>query len=81
MHEYSRGGSPWKIKILEQHFQKMSLWFVGSNSPANLSSRSVSLLMLDEVDKFSDGSSSKEAGALQLAEARVATYPNHMLIS
>jgi len=70
-----------KIKILEQHFQKMSLWFVGSNSPANLSSRSVSLLMLDEVDKFSDGSSSKEAGALQLAEARVATYPNHLIIS
>jgi phage terminase large subunit GpA-like protein len=26
-----------KIKILEQHFRKMSLWFVGSNSPANLS--------------------------------------------
>ena len=70
-----------KIKILEQHFKRMSLWFVGSNSPANLSSRSVALLMLDEVDKFSDGSSSKEAGALQLAEARVATYPNHLIIS
>lgn len=70
-----------KIKILEQHFRKMSLWFVGSNSPANLSSRSVSLLMLDEVDKFSDGTNSKEAGALQLAEARVATYPNHLVVS
>jgi len=70
-----------KIKILEQHFRKMSLWFVGSNSPANLSSRSVSLLMLDEVDKFSDGANSKEAGALQLAEARVATYPNHLVVS
>jgi len=70
-----------KIKILEQHFKKMSLWFVGSNSPANLSSRSVALLMLDEVDKFSDGSSSKEAGALQLAEARVATYPQHLVVA
>jgi len=70
-----------KIKILEQHFRKMSLWFVGSNSPANLSSRSVSLLCLDEVDKFSDGTGSKEAGALQLAEARVATYPNHLVVS
>ena len=37
--------------------------------------------MLDEVDKFSDGTGSKEAGALQLAEARVATYPNHLVVS
>lgn len=71
-----------KIKILEQHFRRMSLWFVGSNSPANLASRSVSLLMLDEVDKYPDaGSSKSEAGALQLAEARVATYPNHLIIA
>jgi phage terminase large subunit GpA-like protein len=71
-----------KIKILEQHFRRMSLWFVGSNSPANLASRSVSLLMLDEVDKYPDaGSTKSEAGALQLAEARVATYPNHLIIA
>ena len=71
-----------KIKILEQHFRKMSLWFVGSNSPANLASRSVSLLMLDEVDKYPEAGSSKtEAGALQLAEARVSTYPNHLIIT
>lgn len=70
-----------KIKLMEQHFRRMSLWFVGSNSPANLASRSVSLLCLDEVDKYPDHGLNKEAGALQLAEARVATYPNHFIIS
>jgi hypothetical protein len=69
-----------KIKLTEQHFNRMSVWFVGSNSPANLASRSISLLLLDEVDKFANATT-KEAGALQLAEARVATYPNHLVLA
>ena len=68
-----------KYKIMEQHFDKMSLWFFGSNSPANLSSRSVGLLICDETDKFAEASS-KEAGAIQLAEARTRTYPLSLTI-
>jgi len=68
-----------KYKIMEQHFDKMSLWFFGSNSPANLSSRSVGLLICDETDKFAEASS-REAGAIQLAEARTRTYPLSLTI-
>jgi len=43
--------------------------FVGSNSPANLSSNPCRRVVCDEVDKFQDGSV-KEASALNLAEQR-----------
>lgn len=68
-----------KFKIMEQHFDRMSLWFFGSNSPANLASRSVGLLICDETDKFAEASS-REAGAIQLAEARTRTYPLSLTI-
>jgi phage terminase large subunit GpA-like protein len=68
-----------QFRMLEQHFDKMSVWFVGSNSPANLASRSISLLMMDEMDKFAT-QSRKEASPVQLAEARCVTYPNHLIV-
>lgn len=68
-----------KFKLMEQHFDRMSLWFFGSNSPANLASRSVGLLICDETDKFAEASS-REAGAIQLAEARTRTYPLSLTI-
>jgi hypothetical protein len=67
------------LTILEQHFKGMSVYFVGSNSPANLSSRSIALLMMDEMDKFA-AQSGKEASPIQLAEARTATFPNHLIV-
>jgi phage terminase large subunit GpA-like protein len=67
------------LTILEQHFKGMSVYFVGSNSPANLSSRSISLLMMDEMDKFA-AQSGKEASPIQLAEARTTTFPNHLIV-
>lgn len=63
-----------KYKLMEQHFDKMSVWFFGSNSPANLASRSVGLLICDETDKMSEATS-KEANSIQLAEVRTKTYP------
>lgn len=59
--------------LVEQHFLQEVLNFVGSNSPANLSSRPCGVLVMDETDKY--GQETKfEAGALQLAEERMKTY-------
>ena len=71
---------PDKYRLLEQHFDRMSVWFTGSNSPASLSSRSIAALCMDELDKF-PAKGGKESAPLQLAEARVATYPQHIIIT
>ncbi|MEA3207672.1 MAG: hypothetical protein QOE70_729 [Chthoniobacter sp.] len=57
----------------EQHFDKVTLNFVGSNSASNLASRPAGLLNMDETDKFKM-ESDREAGALQLAEERTKTF-------
>ncbi|HOR72025.1 MAG TPA: phage terminase large subunit family protein [Verrucomicrobiota bacterium] len=62
-----------KITHLEQHFRRCTLNFIGSNSPANLASRPVRVLIADEVDKFADGSG-KEADSLSLAEQRLKAF-------
>ncbi len=59
---------------LEQHFSRVTLNFVGSNSPSNLASRPVGLLNMDETDKFAQ-QNDREAGALQLAQERTKTFP------
>jgi hypothetical protein len=64
---------------LEQHFRRCTLNFVGSNSPSNISSRPVGLLIADEVDKFAEASA-REASALQLAEQRVKSYSGSKVI-
>jgi len=62
-----------KITNLEQQFTRSTLNFVGSNSPANLASRPVRILIADEVDKFADATST-EADALDLAEQRLKAF-------
>jgi hypothetical protein len=59
---------------LEQHFAKVTLNFVGSNSASNLASRPAGLLNMDETDKFKENTE-REAGALQLAQERTKTFP------
>lgn len=49
--------------------------FVGSNSPANLSSNPCRIVMLDEVDKFDDGGRG-EADAVTLAIQRTKHQPD-----
>ncbi len=63
----------------EQHFINLVLNFVGSNSPANLSSRPVGLLWMDETDKYGD-QSRYEAGALDLAIERTKNYPFPLVV-
>ena len=68
-----------KFKILEQQFDRCTLTFVGSNSPANLASRPAGILIMDEVDKFAQASD-KEASALMLAENRTKAFANPLRV-
>jgi phage terminase large subunit GpA-like protein len=62
-----------KWKRLEQHFDRCTLVFVGSNSPANLASRPAGLLLLDETEKFAQ-ETDRETSALFLAENRTKSF-------
>lgn len=62
-----------KMTNLEQNFDRCTLTFVGSNSPANLASRPVRILIADEVDKFA-AATEREADALDLAEQRLKSF-------
>jgi phage terminase large subunit GpA-like protein len=63
------GGKRHSFKVAQQQLGGSTVAFVGSNSPANLASRPVRVLVLDEVDKFAEASD-KEADAVSLAEQR-----------
>lgn len=62
----------------ELQFDGMYLTIVGSNSPANLASRPVKNLFLDEVDKY-PGASKKEADPIKLARERTKTFHNRKI--
>lgn len=68
-----------KYKTLEQQFRDSTLTFVGSNSPANLASRPAGLLLMDETDKFATPTT-REAGAVALAENRTKSYTNALRV-
>lgn len=50
----------------------------GANSPANLASKPIGVLMLDEVDKY-PGATNKEADPVSLAIERTKTYTNRKI--
>jgi DNA-directed RNA polymerase subunit RPC12/RpoP len=62
------------FSFTEQYLTSQYLKFVGSNSPANLSSFPCGAIVMDEVDKF-PSENKFEAGALDTAKERVKTYP------
>ena len=66
------------IKRTEMTFSTATLTLVGSNSPANLASRPVRYLFLDEVDKF-PGATKKEANAVDLATERTRSFPERKI--
>ncbi len=68
-----------KFKILEMHLCDMTINLAGANSPAQLASRPVRYLFLDEVDKF-PGVTQKEAGAVDLAKLRTTTFWNRKTV-
>ncbi len=67
------------FKLLEMHFADCTLNLCGANSPAQLSSRPVRYLFADEIDKFPQASN-KEAGALELARVRTASFWNAKIV-
>lgn len=70
------------FKILEMQFATCTLSLVGSNSPANLSSRPICIAVLDELDSFAPPSE-KDAAAYSLALERTKSFPQrkHVLTS
>lgn len=63
---------------LEMQFDGMYMSLVGSNSPANLASKAIKFLFLDEVDKY-PGASKKEADPISLARERTKTFHNRKI--
>jgi hypothetical protein len=62
------------FSILSQRLGSSMLDFIGSNSPANLSSTPVGIAVADEIDKFAVENAS-EAAALNLLEQRTKDFP------
>ena len=67
-----------EIKKLQLKFRDMFLYLTGANSPADLSSKPIRNLFLDEVDKF-PGASKREADPVSLARERTKTYFNRKI--
>ena len=63
------------ITKLEYRFDRMILFFAGSNSPADLASRPIRYLFLDEIDKY-PRFSGREADPIKLATERQKTFWN-----
>jgi phage terminase large subunit GpA-like protein len=67
------------ITKLEYYLDRMILYFAGSNSPADLASRPIRYLFLDEVDKY-PRFSGREADPIKLAQERQKTFWNRKTI-
>lgn len=63
------------VTKLEYHLDRMILYFAGSNSPADLASRPIRYLFLDEIDKY-PRFSGREADPIKLATERQKTFWN-----
>lgn len=68
-----------KYKLLDKAFSRCTLRLIGANSPAQLASRPIRYLFLDEVDKF-PGSTKTEAAAIDLAKERTKAFWNRKII-
>jgi hypothetical protein len=69
-----RGAERHSFSSLEMILGGSVFNFVGSNSPANLASQPCRRVMMDETDKFDEGSR-READAITLAEQRTKGQP------
>lgn len=68
-----------KFKLLEMVIGDSVLYLTGSNSPSNLASRSVKVLLCDEVDKWPSENVS-EAGSFDLLRMRVTSFFDHKIL-
>lgn len=67
------------VTKLEYRMDKMILYFAGSNSPADLASRPIRYLFLDEIDKYPKFSG-READPIKLASERQKTFWNRKTV-
>jgi len=67
------GDRIWDLSSGEFTFDRMTLYFAGSNSPAGLSSKPIRYLFCDEVDKF-PLFAGKEASPIDLGFKRTITF-------
>ncbi len=65
--------------ILHKSFPGGHITAVGANSPANLASRPIRILFLDEVDRY-PSSAGSEGNPVKLAIARTKTFDNRKII-
>jgi phage terminase large subunit GpA-like protein len=65
-------------KKLELKFSDMRVYLTGANSPADLSSKPIRYLFMDEVDKY-PGSSKRESDPVSLAIERTKTFFNRKI--
>lgn len=64
---------------LELQFENMYITLTGANSPADLASKPIRYLFMDEVDKY-PGASKKEADPVSLAQERTKTFFNRKIV-
>ena len=64
--------------ILQKNFFGGSLAIIGSNSPSQLASRPIRIVLADEIDRYAVTS---EGGALDLIKRRTATFSNRKIIT
>ncbi len=67
-------------QLLQYKLPGGAIYGVGSNSPAQLASRPIRYLLLDETDKYPAESTRGEADAVSLAVQRVKTFWNHKIL-
>lgn len=72
-------GRIWDLSKMEFYFDRMTLYFAGSNSPAGLAAKPVKFLFLDEVNKFPPFAG-KEANPIDLAVKRTITFWDRKIV-
>jgi len=72
-------GRIWDLSKNEFWFDRMTLYFAGSNSPAGLAAKPVRNLFLDETDKYPPFAG-KEANPIDLAVKRTITFYDRKIV-
>ncbi len=72
-------GRIWDLSKDEFHFDRMTLYFAASNSPAGLAAKPIRYLFLDEVNKYPPFTG-KEASPIDLAIKRTITYWDRKIV-
>lgn len=67
-------------QLLELQFTDLYIGLTGANSPANLASRPVKNILIDEADKIEEEGTEKEADPINLARERTKTFKNRKFI-